>query len=1425
MKKTLLACTILLPVLSQAQVKIGLNPGIIEPGSVLELEHPNKALYLNRVSLVSTTDLTTVPNPKAGMTLYNTNTSITGTALNPALVGGAGLYVFNGTSWVGASNEQVATNFWNLTGNAAINPATNFLGTTDASPLSLRTRDSLRALFRADGTMAFTNATPLYADNIAEFRLNNIGGSTTNGEQNQGLNVLGQALNGANQSIAIRGRNNVASGSVVNGLRGVQGNANVEGTANGGVTAGYFNTSLKNGGALGAAASMTGIASDVDAAAGSSSAATNTFTGGRFGVLTPNAPNARTVGVLSAAAGSTTSNIGVIAVANDPGYAGYIPFIGALPAGYSSAVVGFNPSAAANNYAGYFVGRSQNSYSSANRVMAEPGNNIPAGRELFGGHTTISGTDGAATASATITTLRAQVNQASSVGNNVRVQGALNEASSSGAGLGAQGQPQATGVTGLADYVGSTDAPASDFIVGMRGAAYTATNKTNGLNVVGQNFAGNFYRSVGGYFAPSNGSDANLGVVAQVGGTSNQAWKDLELNGTNAAVVAMDYNAPATPGHAALITRGPVRMSLLNGTGTDLLTIDPTTGAIGSIPAPVAAAPAWNLNGNAGLTTNDFIGTTDAQQFAVRTNNVQRALFRPDGSIAMGNGVPVYSDTKFEINLADVGGAQTNGEQNGGVNVLASSLDASALSVAVRGRMDVASGKTIGSVRGVQGNVSVSGAASGGVTGGYFNAAMKTGGSLGSSASVTGVAADAEAGSGTGTTASTNSFIGGRFGANSNNAAVSRATGVFAAANNSTTANVGVYALANDPTYTNYLVFNNGLPAGFSAAVVGFNPANANNNYAGYFYGKNKAQYSSTARVIAEPGNAIAPGTELFGGQTTIGGTDGANASASPTTLRAQLNQSNSVGNNVRVQGSLNEASSSGQGLGQYNQPQANGATGLGDYVGSSDAPVTDYIVGLRGAAYTAGSRTNGLNVVGVNFGGKFYRSVGGYFAPGEGSDANLGIVAQTGGTTNSGWRDAQFAGKNISVAAINTGTTANDYAGYFTGSNNATTSSVLRAVNNAGVVADGADLFASHNSITGTNAGAVGTPSTLRAQYNSATSASNNLRVQGALNEASTSGRGLGANATPQATGVTGLADYTGTTDAPTTDFLVGVRGATYTSSNKTNGLNVVGVNFSGNYYRSVGGYFAPTSGSDANLGVVAQTGGTENAAWKDADLAGLNVGVAAIDYNTTGTNHLALYTEGPVRMRSLPVTGSATNVVSIDPTTGQLGRYTIPSIVTGANNGLSVVSNNARLGGNLVTNTTINTTNGANNYALNVSGGGNFNYTGTGNVGVGTATPASKLSVNGSFGTAITISSASILLTDVHHTVILQTNSGLTVTLPNANLCAGRIYRIVNTTNLPSATSASYTSYVTGSGSTVIPANNRIVLQSDGSNWYQID
>src|ERR1019366_6460561 len=103
-------------------------------------------------------------------------------------------------------------------------------------------------------------------------------------------------------------------------------------------------------------------------------------------------------------------------------------------------------------------------------------------------------------------------------------------------------------------------------------------------------------------------------------------------------------------------------------------------------------------------------------------------------------------------------------------------------------------------------------------------------------------------------------------------------TGMLALAANSTASNTGVAGTAN-VTDAQAAAFGASLPAGFGSGVVGYNPANGDNQYAGYFYGDNSnlglAGAGTVLRAVnnitnAVPSNANSNGQPVAGWFSTI---------------------------------------------------------------------------------------------------------------------------------------------------------------------------------------------------------------------------------------------------------------------------------------------------------------------------------------------------------------------------------------------------------------------------------------------------------------------------------------------------------------------------------------------------------------------------
>ena len=121
----------------RAQVKIG-APGDPDLNAVLELTGP-RGLLLPRVTLAGITDPSPLSAHTAGMVVYNIATTAD---TKP------GYYYNDGVKWMRISNPEET---WSVNGNSGTNPATEFIGTTDAADFKIRTTNLDRIRIAASG--------------------------------------------------------------------------------------------------------------------------------------------------------------------------------------------------------------------------------------------------------------------------------------------------------------------------------------------------------------------------------------------------------------------------------------------------------------------------------------------------------------------------------------------------------------------------------------------------------------------------------------------------------------------------------------------------------------------------------------------------------------------------------------------------------------------------------------------------------------------------------------------------------------------------------------------------------------------------------------------------------------------------------------------------------------------------------------------------------------------------------------------------------------------------------------------------------------------------------------------------------------------------------------------------------------------------
>lgn len=130
----------------------GANP---DASAMLDIVASDKGLLIPRIALTALNSASPISSPAVSLLVYNTATA--GTTPNQVT---PGFYYWNGSTWVTFLPSLSALGGWSTLGNTGTNPASNYVGTADATDLVLRTNAVERARISSTGNVGIGTNLP-----------------------------------------------------------------------------------------------------------------------------------------------------------------------------------------------------------------------------------------------------------------------------------------------------------------------------------------------------------------------------------------------------------------------------------------------------------------------------------------------------------------------------------------------------------------------------------------------------------------------------------------------------------------------------------------------------------------------------------------------------------------------------------------------------------------------------------------------------------------------------------------------------------------------------------------------------------------------------------------------------------------------------------------------------------------------------------------------------------------------------------------------------------------------------------------------------------------------------------------------------------------------------------------------------------------
>lgn len=131
---------------------VGINTGIPDNSSVLDVSSVDKGVLIPRVALNASNIALPVTSPATGLLVYNTDTA--GVSPNKVF---PGFYYWGGSEWKALLALNPGINAWMTGGNTGTISGTHFIGTIDAQPFDIRTNNTVKTRITTKGQIEMVN--------------------------------------------------------------------------------------------------------------------------------------------------------------------------------------------------------------------------------------------------------------------------------------------------------------------------------------------------------------------------------------------------------------------------------------------------------------------------------------------------------------------------------------------------------------------------------------------------------------------------------------------------------------------------------------------------------------------------------------------------------------------------------------------------------------------------------------------------------------------------------------------------------------------------------------------------------------------------------------------------------------------------------------------------------------------------------------------------------------------------------------------------------------------------------------------------------------------------------------------------------------------------------------------------------------------